>query len=164
MVNRIKFLSFLLLLTSFSSESQSADSKSILEPIYNLFSAMEKGDSALAHSSFYEDATLATVVEREGKISLRKETLQPFLNAIANPHPYEWHEPIWDVKIDQDGGYAQVWAQYAFFLGKKFNHCGVDSFQLIKTETGWKIFYLTDTRKKEGCSVPDEITKKYSEK
>jgi len=51
-----------------------------------------------------------------------------------------------------------VWASYAFYLGKKFNHCGVDAFHLVKSEDGeWKIFHLADTGQKEGCNIPKKI-------
>jgi hypothetical protein len=157
----MRYFSFYLLLFTFVSKGQVTDN-SILEPINNLFDGMEKGDSALAHSAFFKDAMLITVLEKEGDISLRKETVEPFLMAIASPKQVQWHEPIWDVKINQDGNFAHVWASYAFFLGNKFNHCGIDTFQLIKTKSGWKIFYLADTRRKAGCEVPEEITKQYS--
>lgn len=134
-----------------------------MKPIQTLFLAMEKGDSGLLHTAFFKDVTLITLLEREGKISLRKESLQDFLNAVGNPHPEKWFEPIWDVKIEQDGTFAQVWAKYAFFVGTKFSHCGVDAFQLVNTTDGWKIFYLADTRNRTGCQVPDAITKQYTQ-
>jgi hypothetical protein len=46
---------------------------------------------------------------------------------------------------------AAIWTEYSFYLGDKFSHCGVNSFQLFKDETGWKIIYIVDTRRKEGC-------------
>jgi hypothetical protein len=159
---QMRFIIGYLLLNIFVATGQVANTNSILEPINNLFSAMEKGDSALAHSVFFKEAVLITIVEKEGDISIKKETVDPFLKAIGSPKQVQYHEPIWDVKINQDGNFAQVWASYAFYLGNKFNHCGIDAFQLIKTENGWKIFYLADTRKKIGCSVPEEISKQYS--
>jgi hypothetical protein len=124
---------------------------------------MEKGDSALLRTAFHSDVTLITVLEKEGKFTLRKETsLKGFATSIGTPHNEVYNEPIWDIKTEQDGNFAQVWAKYAFYLGNKFSHCGVDTFQLIKTETGWKIFYLADTRQRVGCQVPEEIAKKYT--
>jgi len=32
-----------------------------------------------------------------------------------------------------------VWAPYDFWRDGKFSHCGVDAFDLIKTDEGWKI-------------------------
>ena len=49
-------------------------------------------------------------------------------------------------------------------MGKRFSHCGVDAFQLVKTAAGWKIFQLSDTRRKEKCEIPEEISKRFKMK
>jgi hypothetical protein len=51
-----------------------------------------------------------------------------------------------------DGNLAMVWAYYEFDTGDKFSHCGVDSFQLGRTDAGWKILLLADSRRRPGCS------------
>ena len=69
---------------------------------------------------------------------------------------------IWDTKIQIDGNMAQAWAPYAFYVGKKFSHCGVDAFQLFKSTDGvWRIFHLADTRQKDGCNVPKKISEQF---
>lgn len=158
----MRFIITLFVLVAYCGFAQQTDD-AIQTPIKTLFLAMEKGDSALLRSAFHSDVLLITVLEKEGKFTLRKETdLKGFATAIGTPHADIYYEPIWGVKTEQDGNFAQVWAKYAFYLGNKFSHCGVDTFQLIKTDKGWKIFYLADTRQKVGCNVPEEITKKYS--
>ena len=159
----MKSVTIIFLLTSFSAFAQKHD-PAIINPINNMFKAMELGDSNMLHKSFFANATLITVLEKEGKFKLRKEELISFLKAVGSPHDVTWHEPIWDVEVQQDGNFAQVWAKYAFYAGDKFSHCGVDTFQLIKTEDGWKIFYLADTRNKTGCSIPEKISKQYTTK
>jgi hypothetical protein len=63
-----------------------------------------------------------------------------------------WLERIWNPKVLQHGAAAVVWADYDFHLNGTFSHCGIDSFSLLKTNTGWKIASITDTREKSGCS------------
>jgi hypothetical protein len=106
---------------------------------------------------------MATVTaDKEGKVTLKREnSLSNFLKAVGTPHPEPWSEPIWDVKIEQDGPLAQVWASYAFYVGNKFSHCGVDAFQLVKENGEWKIFHLTDTRQREGCKVPPYVSEAF---
>jgi hypothetical protein len=60
-----------------------------------------------------------------------------------------------------DGSLAAVWVDYAFYLNNTFSHCGVDSFHLVKTEEGWKIFNLVDTRRKSDCVIPDAVEKQF---
>ncbi len=154
---------FTLMLCANLSFGQKNEDAAILSPIHTLFVAMEKGDSALLRTAFFTDVTLITVLEKEGKINLRKESLLEFLVAVGTPHAEIWHEPIWDAKVQQDGNFAQVWANYVFYAGSKFSHCGVDTFQLVKISNGWKIFYLADTRHKSGCKVPDKIARVYTQ-
>lgn len=150
---------------SLISKAQTAqDNKEILEPINALFKGMNLGDSAMVHSAFAATPTMATIFKnKEGVTVLRQETdLKGFLDAVGTPHDQKWSEPIWEPKIQMDGGFAQVWAKYAFYLGNTFSHCGVDAFQLIKgTDGKWKIFHLADTRWKEGCNVPPTIANQY---
>ncbi len=162
---RITILLVCFIAISTALQAQTAqDNREILEPVNALFKGMNLGDSAMVHASFTRSPTMATVFKnKDGAITLRQETdLAGFLKAVGTPHEEKWAEPIWDVKIQMDGNFAQVWAKYGFFIGKTFSHCGVDSFQLFKGEDGkWKIFHLADTRWKEGCNVPPTIANQY---
>jgi hypothetical protein len=135
----------------------------IMKPITALFTGMNLGDSAMVRSAFTSHVTMATVsIDKEGKVNVKREnSLATFLKAVGTPHPEPWSEPIWDVRIEQDGPLAQVWAHYAFYLGTKFSHCGVDAFQLVKENGAWKIFHLTDTRQREGCNVPPYVSEAF---
>lgn len=158
---KVIITSFLALSIAVTCLGQTAqDNKEILIPINNLFKGMNTGDSALVHSSFTGSPTMVTVFKNaEGAPEYRSGNLQKFLDAVGTPHEEKWSEPIWDVKIQMDGNLAQVWARYAFYLGKNLSHCGVDAFQLFKAADGkWRIFHLADTRQKEGCNVPKAIS------
>ena len=158
----MKKLIFLLTFISITSSGQ--ESKKVMAPINQLFEAMKLGDSSMLHRAFHPDATLFTVLNdpKTNQPSLRKESLAPFLKSIGTPHKEVYNEMIWGEKIDIDGDFAQVWVDYAFYLGKTFSHCGVDAFQLIRNPKGeWLIFGLADTRRKVGCNVPSAISKQF---
>jgi hypothetical protein len=161
----MKKITFLVLLTAVCSfsQAQSADHEAVMKPVKTLFEAMQKGDSALLHSAFSNTVTLASIgTDKAGKPVIRFEPLQDFLASIGSPHAEVYNEMIWDEKISIDGNFAQVWTPYAFYLGKKYSHCGVDAFHLIKSADGnWKIFHLADTRHKNDCSVPAKISKQF---
>jgi cyclopropane fatty-acyl-phospholipid synthase-like methyltransferase len=46
---------------------------------------------------------------------------------------------------------ANVWGEYEFLRDGKFTHCGVDSFNLLKTADGWKVAAIFDTEETTGC-------------
>jgi hypothetical protein len=138
--------------------------KSIREPIDRLFLGMARGDSAMVRSSFAAQVTMATISKgKTGQPVIRYENgIKDFLRAVGTPHSETWNEPIWDLKINVDGDFAQAWASYAFYSGKQFSHCGVDAFHLVRGMDGrWTIFHLADTRQKEGCNIPDDIKKTF---
>jgi len=160
----IIFLLCSLVISDFSFAQTAQDNREILEPINALFKGMNLGDSAMVHTSFMASPTLVTVSKNQDGVPVLRtgEKLQEFLNAVGTPHEEKWAEPIWDVKIQMDGNFAQVWTKYGFYMGKQFSHCGVDAFQLFKGPDGkWKIFHLADTRSKEGCNVPPTIANQY---
>jgi hypothetical protein len=142
--------------------AQSADD-AVKAVIDNVFVAMHKGDTVLLKSAFADEVTMATVVKnKEGKVIVRRESLKSFVTAVGKPQAEPLTEEIWNIQVQLDGDFAQAWCDYAFYVGKRFNHCGVDAFQLYKTPDGWKIFHLADTRRKENCNVPADIQKKYN--
>ncbi|MDH4058893.1 MAG: nuclear transport factor 2 family protein [Cyclobacteriaceae bacterium] len=146
-----------LLIAGCSAFAQTTEA-SIMGPINKLFEGMHRGDSALIHQAFTEDVTFVTIgLDKQGQSFMKRGELKGFLDAMGTPHSETYSEPIWDVKIEVDGSMAQVWARYAFYLGNKFHHCGVDSFQLFNGIEGWKIYHLADTRQVDGCDVPKAI-------
>jgi len=135
----------------------------IKEVITRLFNGMEKGDSAKVHSVFAEQVTMATISrdKNNGPRMSHESSIDGFLKSVGSPHPEIYYEEIWNLKIQIDGDFAQAWCDYAFYIGNKFSHCGVDAFHLHKGKEGWKIFHLADTRRKENCDIPSDIQAKH---
>jgi hypothetical protein len=123
--------------------------------IHKLFDGMREGDSAKVASVFGNEANMySSYSNQQGEKVIKKGDLASFLAAIGTPHDQIWDEKIWNTKIVIDEGIAQVWTDYAFYVGTEFSHCGVDAFHLIKdAEKGWKIVHLMDTRRKENCET-----------
>lgn len=152
-------LTLAFILFSFSLHAQ--EDQKVMAPINLLFEGMKKGDSALVHQAFHPSARLFSVYidSKTNQPALRGDAFGGFLKAIGTPHKDVWNELIWSPKIEIDGNFAQVWAPYAFYTAKTFSHCGVDAFHLFRDTTGqWKIFHLADTRQKEGCVIPAEVS------
>jgi putative lumazine-binding protein len=123
----------------------------VLKTVRQLFDGMRKGDSSMVRAAFHADAALLTTLVRDGKTMVRKEAIEDFAKAVGTPHTEVWDERIWNERVLIDGPLASVWTDYAFFLGPKFSHCGVDAFMLAKLPDGWKIIALADTRRQEPC-------------
>ena len=60
-------------------------------------------------------------------------------------------ERIWEPQVRVHKGIATLWAPYDFWLDGALRHCGIDSFELVKSPEGWKITGGTYTVEREGC-------------
>lgn len=148
---RIGFCVLGLLMTVLVGKAQT-ENEAIQKTIMTLFDGMRKGDSAMVHSAFAKDAIMQTIANnREGQMQVQSGNLTDFLKAVGTPHAEVWDERIEFGDIKVDGPMASVWTPYQFFRGENFSHCGVNSFQLYKSEKGWKIIYLVDTRRRDDC-------------
>ncbi|SOD20256.1 nuclear transport factor 2 family protein [Pedobacter xixiisoli] len=133
--------------------AQNTEESSIKKTINQLFDGMRKSDSTLVRNAFNQGAILQTIANtKEGRTVVRSSDVNAFIASIAKPHPEIYDERITFTKILIDDNLASVWTDYKFYIGKRFSHCGVNSFQLVKTENGWKTVYLIDTRRKENCN------------
>lgn len=129
-----------------------ADAASARATVDKLFTGMRTGDSTAVRSVFTKTAALTSISKNAAdSVVTHKGSVDGFVKAVGTPHKEQWDERIYDVKVSVDGPMAVVWAPYKFYLGDKFSHCGVNVFNLIKTNTGWKINDITDTRRKDAC-------------
>ena len=126
--------------------------------IQKMFDGMREADSAKVASVFGKEVKMYTsFTNQQGEKVIKKGALSSFLIAIGTPHDQIWDEKIWNTKIEIDGGIAQVWTDYAFYVGTDFSHCGVDAFHLIKDGAeGWKIVHLMDTRRSNDCEITNK--------
>jgi hypothetical protein len=121
--------------------------------VNKLFDGMRKSDTAMIRAGFFSNVILQTIATNTaGRIQIIAESLDSFLVAISKPHADVYDERIFFDVVKIDGELATVWAPYKFYVGERLNHCGVDSFQLVKVNGEWKIQYLIDTRRRTGCN------------
>lgn len=143
---------FLILTLVSTTVFAQGDEAAIKEAVNKLFEGMKKTDTTMIRSVFSDQPILQTVFKnKESKVFVESEPLDSFLVAISRPHTEVYDERITFDVIKIDGDLAMVWAPYKFYVGEKFSHCGVDCFQLVKLNGEWKIQYLIDTRRRQGC-------------
>jgi tRNA splicing endonuclease len=125
---------------------------SVKAVINNLFAGMKNADVDLFKSAFSDSAILQSIGRsRDGKTIARTESIQEFANFIAQVKKDSADERIVFETIKIDGPLAIAWTPYKFYHNGQFSHCGVNSFQLIRFNGVWKIQYLVDTRRRQGC-------------
>ena len=130
----------------------SSDRAAVLGVVRRLFDGMRAGDSAAVRATFHPKAVLWSALLRNGAPEARFDSIDEFARAVGTPHNEKWDERTSNETVHVDGPLAVVWTDYSFYLGTRFSHCGVDTFQLARTDAGWKIVALADTRRRETCS------------
>lgn len=133
--------------------AQEGEEAAVRAAVTALFDAMRAGDADGIRNAFTPEARLQTAgVARDGQVVLRTEEVEAFATAVGAPRSEVWDERIdaWQVRVD--GPLAVVTTDYSFYAGDTFSHCGINAFQLLETAEGWKIFQITDTRRRTGCA------------
>lgn len=120
--------------------------------IMAFFESMLNSDAADMESFLTKEATLKTVAPgEENSIILRQTDIAAFLNSVAESEPGSLDEQLTSFAAHVDGNLSTAWMDYSFYYNGEFSHCGVNTMNLIKTSSGWKIFSIVDTRRQEGC-------------
>jgi hypothetical protein len=129
-----------------------AREREVIDVVRRLFDAMRAQDSAAARALFEPGARLQSVARRQGGVvTVSEDSLGMFLRAIGTPHAQTYDERIANERVLIDEPYAVAWVDYTFYLGDQKSHCGIDMFQMVRRAGGWRIFGLTDTRRRENC-------------
>ena len=133
--------------------AQSESEKEVKQTIERFFEGFHKQDSTIIKSTIYKKIIMQSIGKnREGVEKIKTEDFSQFLKAIVSiPEDKKFEEKLLNFSIKIDGSMANAWTEYEFWFDGQFSHCGVNSFQLIKADNKWKIFYLVDTRRREGC-------------
>ena len=114
----------------------------------SLFDIMLKHDAEAGKLLFTPEATMTTVHD-DGKATV--VPADKWLARIGSSKD-TLLERMWNPQVLEHGAIAVVWGSYDFHLNKKFHHCGVDSFNMIKSDAGWKIASVSYTSETSGCS------------
>ena len=127
----------------------------VKQTIETFFDGFHKGDTTLMKSVMMPKVTMQTAfINREGQGVFNDDGgANNLLKAIADrPEDQKWDERLTSYNIQIDANMANAWVGYEFWYNEAFSHCGVNSFQLVKTENKWKIIYLIDSRRKSSCN------------
>jgi len=142
-----------IILASLTAQAQTAED-SVRTVVNNLFTAMKNADTVLLKSTFADGAIFQTITKDRttGQTKIVTDPVQGFVEFIGKSTPGDADERITFGSLKIDGDLASVWTPYNFYLKKNFSHCGTNSFQLVRLNGQWKIQYLIDTRRRQGCT------------
>jgi hypothetical protein len=147
---------FLILLTAIITSTgvtAQSDVDSVKAVVNKMFEGMKNADSEMLRTCFADSVIFQTITRtKEGNFLVRNESVNGFIESISKLEKGAADEKISFETIKIDGPLAVVWTPYNFYYNGQFSHCGVNSFHLVRFKDGWKIQYLIDTWRKQGCN------------
>ena len=149
----MRYFLIVLTLTFFGSSANAQSAEDSVKNVINkMFKGMLEADTAMIKSCFADSMIMQTISRnKEGNLIVRNESPSGFISFIAKEVKGNADERISFETIKVDGPLAMAWTPYNFYYKGQFRHCGVNSFQLVRYNGQWKIQYLIDTRRRQGC-------------
>jgi hypothetical protein len=116
--------------------------------VARMFDAMRARDTAALRTVFDSGARLVTTRMRNGAPESEVTPIGNFIQVVATAAPGQLlDERLSNTEVKVSDNLAAVWTDYRFYVGERFSHCGVDSFQLARGPGGWRIIALADTQR-----------------
>ncbi|MGE3467001.1 MAG: hypothetical protein AB7J13_08715 [Pyrinomonadaceae bacterium] len=139
--------------------AQKADDKTaVLAVVQKLFDEMAAANATGILATGTADNQLVAIQKgRDGKSRVSSINGEQFTKFFTKPGAVEevMHAP----KVDIDGDWAMVWGRYVFFAEGKLSHCGINQFNLVRTDAGWKIANGASTMDPGACTDAEKAMK-----
>ena len=146
----MKKLLLLLLLVPSVSCNQNLEKEKLKSVVETFFEGFHNKDSLVINSVIDSSFNINTTSFKKNDGILRNINGANFVSAIiSRPDSPIWEEKLFSFDIKIDEPLANVWVDYEFWIDDKLNHCGVNSIHLLKKKSGWKIFNISDSRRKD---------------
>ncbi len=136
--------------SSARAQPASTDEQAVVAVVQRLFDAMAACDAAGARAITMPEGRLYRMVIGADP-AVQSSTFEEF-NAGLGRCGRRMLERMWTPQVRVHKGIASLWAPYDFWLDGAFSHCGIDSFELVKTPDGWKLTGGTYTVERDGCA------------
>ncbi|MEQ1921686.1 MAG: hypothetical protein ABL952_04175 [Pyrinomonadaceae bacterium] len=134
---------------------KSDDKAAVLAVVQKLFDEMAAANATGILATGIPENQLITIrKQRDGKVRVDSVNGEAFTKFFTKPGSIK--EVMYAPKVDVDGDWAMVWGRYVFFVGDKLSHCGINQFNLVRTDAGWKIAGGASTIDPTACTESEK--------
>jgi hypothetical protein len=120
------------------AQPAAAEREAVLKVVQAFFDTMAAKDIDGARKVLQPQGRFHAMRMRDGKPDVRAFSNEEYF-ADLKASKQAMRERMWTPEVRIHGLIATVWTPYDFWIDGKFSHCGIDAFDLIRTEEGWKI-------------------------
>jgi hypothetical protein len=130
---------FIAVLLASAAFGQKTDDKAAALGVVNkLFDEMLAANAAgILATGTPENQLVAIQKGRDGKKRVSVIGGEAFTKFFTKPGSAK--EVMYAPNVEVNGDWAMVWGRYVFFADGKLSHCGINQFNLVRTDAGWKI-------------------------
>ena len=128
--------------TTLAAAQKPGDTAAAMDVVNGLFDAMKAKNADRIKAVFATGGQLVAIDKpKDGKgiSTTRQFTGDAFATMISTAKAGEFVEKMINPDVRVMGDMAVVTGRYTFYVGDKFSHCGANTFNLVRTETGWLI-------------------------
>jgi hypothetical protein len=143
-------ISIIFFIVNQSPGQSQEDEVQVIDVAKKFFHALEMRDSVGFRTVFHRDAYNYFVQQKQDSVASGGRSSFKF--NFKSKRVIEEKMRSGEVKVQVHGRIAMIWAPYDLWIDKKFSHCGVDVFTLLKLQGGWKIATIAYTIEPEGCT------------
>ena len=154
------FTILLIVVLMMAAHGQKTDDKTAALAVVNqLFAEMAAANPQGIIDLHTPESQLAAIRKtKEGKMRLDVIGREAFSKFFTDKTAVI-KETMYDPKVLVDGDWAMVWGRYVFWVSGKVSHCGIDQFNLVRTDTGWKIANGASTIDPRACTEKEKAIK-----
>jgi hypothetical protein len=158
-MKKIIVTTFAILLISTSVLAQAADDKAAALGVVNkLFDEMAAANAAgILSTGTPENQLVAVRKLKDGKTRIDVIGGEAFTKFFTKPGAIK--EIMYAPNVEVSGDWAMVWGRYVFYVGDKLSHCGINQFNLVRTEAGWKIANGASSINPADCTEKEKAMK-----
>lgn len=134
------------------------DKKDALAVVNKLFDEMAAANAAgILSTGTPENQLVAIRKLKDGKTRIDVIGGEAFTKFFTKPGAVK--EIMYAPNVAVDGDWAMVWGRYVFYAGDKLSHCGINQFNLVRTDAGWKIANGASTIDQGACNEQEKAMK-----
>ena len=139
-------------------QKEGEDKAAALAVVNKLFDEMAAANAAgIIALGTPENQLVAIQKMRDGRSRVSVIGSEAFSKFFTKPGSIE--EVMYDPKVEVSGDWAMVWGRYVFWAEGKLSHCGINQFNLVRTDAGWKIANGASTMDPSDCNEKEKAMK-----
>jgi hypothetical protein len=145
-------LAVTLCTSSARAEPAPTGEKEVLAVVQTLLDGWREADPAKLETALHKDFREVTLHLQDGVWDFAVVDRAKLIGTMSKISKGAWDDQLIDPQVHVDGPIAVVWSRYKFTVrytedgvAHAPSHCGIETFQLYRTDARWQIVNFADT-------------------